>query len=101
MRPDDLVARLGGDEFAVLLEDIAEGEIREMANCILQDLMPPVTLWGHQVFTTTSIGVTTSVMNYDNSAEVLRDADTAMYRAKAAGGSTYTIFDAAMRVRVV
>ena len=101
VRPDDLVARLGGDEFAVLIENVTETEIREMAGCILQDLMPPVTLWGHQVFTTTSIGVTTSAMHYDNSANVLRDADTAMYRAKAKGGSTYTIFDAAMRVRVV
>jgi len=101
VRPEDLVARLGGDEFAVLIEDVTEGEIREMADCILQDLVPPVTLWGHQVFTSTSIGVTTSRMNYENSADVLRDADTAMYRAKATGGSTYTIFDAAMRVRVV
>ena len=101
VRPDDVVARLGGDEFAVLLENVTETEIREMAGCILEDLMPPVSLWGHQVFTTTSIGVTTSAMHYDTSADVLRDADTAMYRAKATGGSTYTIFDAAMRVRVV
>lgn len=102
VKPGDLIARFGGDEFAVLLEGVRDSrEVETVAECVLRDLPVPITLWGHNVFTTGTIGIAMSTIGYGDATEVLRDADTAMYHAKAQGGASYVVFDAEMRVRAV
>jgi diguanylate cyclase (GGDEF)-like protein/PAS domain S-box-containing protein len=97
-----IVARLGGDEFAVLLENIETPEdARCVADRILRDLSAPFHLQGRVVFTTVSIGVALGNREYGAAEEILRDADTAMYAAKASGKARYAVFDAAMGTRAV
>jgi diguanylate cyclase (GGDEF)-like protein/PAS domain S-box-containing protein len=97
LRPSDTLARLGGDEFTVLLEDIKDlKDAILVAQRILQTLTLPFNLNGQQVFTNTSIGIALSADNYQRSEEILRDADTAMYRAKAQGKGCYVLFDPKM-----
>lgn len=100
LRLNDTVARLGGDEFTILLEDIetiAEAEV--VARRIHSALRTPFHLSGQDVFTSTSIGITTSAFSYEHPQAVLRDADTAMYRAKAGGKDQFVVFDATMHAR--
>lgn len=93
-------ARLGGDEFVVFLEDLPNPEdALRVAERLLTTLADPYCLAGHQVCCTASIGVVTSLGNYTTPDEVLRDADTAMYEAKAAGKGRYVVFDQAMHAR--
>jgi len=102
MRPSDTLARLGGDEFTVLLEDItSEADATRVADRIQQELATPFLLAGQEVFTSASIGIALSISGYDRPEEMLRDADTAMYRAKAAGRSRHQIFDADMHERAM
>lgn len=102
LRIDDTLARLGGDEFTILLEDISELEdaIR-IANRINQNLIKPFNLEGQDIFINTSIGIALSTSNYQEATEILRDADTAMYRAKAEGKACYAIFDRKMHEHAV
>jgi len=101
LRPEDTVARLGGDEFAILLEDIKNvSDATRIAERIQQQLSLPLNLDGHEVFTTVSIGIALSTHGYSNAEEILRDADTAMYRAKGLGKARYEIFNKAMHERV-
>jgi diguanylate cyclase (GGDEF)-like protein/PAS domain S-box-containing protein len=96
------VARLGGDEFVVLLEDIQSVEsARGVADRIQRDMSLPFFLGGHSVFSTFSIGVAVSNSDYQSAEEILRDADTAMYAAKASGKARFAIFDPAMRARAI
>jgi len=99
-RPNDTVARLGGDEFAVLLEDLngASGATT-MADRILQALSHPFNLDGRQVYTSVSVGIALSSARYSRPESLLRDADTALYVAKALGRGRYQIFDPSMRAR--
>ncbi len=102
LRPGDTVARLGGDEFTVLLENIRdESEAIEVADRIHRALSVPVKLERHEVFTAASIGIALSDMNYVTPEEVLRDADTAMYRAKAHGRGRHELFDTGMHKNAV
>ena len=102
LRPGDTVARLGGDEFTILLEDIHEvQDATIVAERIHQSLAQPFTIGGQEVFTSVSIGIALSATGYNRPEELLRDADTAMYRAKAAGKSTHEIFDQGMHSRAV
>jgi len=102
MRPSDTLARLGGDEFTVLLEDISsEADATRVADRIQQELATPFTLSGQEVFTSASIGIALSLSGYARPEDMLRDADTAMYRAKAAGRSRHLIFDADMHERAM
>ena len=97
LRPGDSIARVGGDEFTVLLEDLAdESEAVSIAHRIQKELSSPFILEGREVFTTVSIGVAPSSPGYSDPADILRDADTAMYRAKLMGKNRYEIFDKAM-----
>src|SRR5207247_10590157 len=83
-REAGMVARLGGDEFAVLLDGIPDqNDAARMGQRIQEKLQSPCNLSGHEVFTTTSIGIALSSTGYDHPENMLRDADTAMYRAKA------------------
>ena len=94
VRPADLVARLGGDEFTVLLEDIHDvHDATLVANRIHEQLRSPFRVAGQEVFSTTSIGIAVSTPAYTRPEEMLRDADNAMYRAKAAGPGSQAIFD--------
>jgi diguanylate cyclase (GGDEF)-like protein/PAS domain S-box-containing protein len=97
VRPGDLVARLGGDEFTILLDGLedATGATR-IADRIQVALVAPFVIGGREVFTSASIGIALSHCLYDDPAAVLRDADLAMYRAKAQGGARYEVFDAGM-----
>jgi diguanylate cyclase (GGDEF)-like protein/PAS domain S-box-containing protein len=102
LRPGDTVARLGGDEFTILLEDVTDAhEVTNIARRIQKELALPFNLGGHEVFTTASIGIAPSTTGYERPDDVLRDADTAMYRAKSLGTSRYEIFDKEMHTRAV
>ena len=101
-REVDMVARLGGDEFAILLDGIHScAEAADMARRIQEKLQSPFNLSGHEVFTTTSIGIALSSTGYDHPEAMLRDADTAMYRAKAQGKACYEVFDKGMHTHAV
>ena len=102
LRSGDTVARLGGDEFAILLESIRDvGDATNVAKRIHKALVPPFNLGGHEVFTTFSIGIALSSMGYDHPETLLRDADTAMYRAKAVGRGCHAVFDTVMHTQAV
>ncbi|MFQ5857549.1 MAG: EAL domain-containing protein [Anaerolineae bacterium] len=102
VRATDTVARLGGDEFVILLEDIeAVSDATRVAGRIREVLTVPFNLDGHEMFTTASIGIVLSATSYEQPEDILRDADIAMYRAKALGKARYELFDAAMRDHVV
>jgi diguanylate cyclase (GGDEF)-like protein/PAS domain S-box-containing protein len=102
LRPEDTVARLGGDEFVILLEDVedAEGGIR-VAERISKELRAPFFFGERQLFVTASIGIVTGGINGEYAADLLRDADLAMYRAKHAGKGRYEVFEAAMNARAL
>ncbi|MDF1644847.1 MAG: EAL domain-containing protein [Pseudomonadales bacterium] len=92
-RPEDTVARLGGDEFAILLEDIDAPRVAaKVAQKIIDQLMEPVSVAGHQLVTTPSIGIALYPDNGTGVGGLLRNADTAMYRAKANGRNCYQFF---------
>lgn len=102
LRPGDTVARLGGDEFTVLLDGIREvTDATQVTDRIHQALQAPFQLDGHEVFTSGSIGIALSATGYSSPDELLRDADTAMYRAKAQGKACHAIFDTTMYDRAV
>jgi diguanylate cyclase (GGDEF)-like protein len=93
----DTLARLGGDEFAILLTEVKEvSSAAFVANQILESLSHPFQLKGHEVFINASIGIAPGNFNYNQPEHLLRDADTAMYRAKTLGKGQYQIFDPAM-----
>jgi diguanylate cyclase (GGDEF)-like protein/PAS domain S-box-containing protein len=97
IRRSDTVARLGGDEFTILLDGLAdEADATETANRILAQLVSPIELEGHTVFTGASIGIVLPSSDYRDSAALLRDADIAMYRAKALGKARYVVFNTQM-----
>ncbi len=101
-RSIDTVARLGGDEFAILLENLhSEEEAFKIAQRIHQDLSIPFNLGGQEVFTNASVGIVLSSVGYEHLEELIRDADIAMYRAKASGRGCYQIFDTTMRDQAV
>jgi diguanylate cyclase (GGDEF)-like protein len=101
LRPGDVVARLGGDEFAILAEDIGnERYCVRLAERLLDALRQPVHLGGTEINSSASIGITFSSMGYETPAEMLRDADTAMYKAKAGGKARYALFDAQLHTEV-
>ncbi len=97
VRPEDTSARLGGDEFVVLLDGIGGlSDATGVADRIQEAVGQAFTLAGHEVFTSASIGIVLSDNGYDEPEELLRDADLAMYRAKARGKARYEIFDVDM-----
>ncbi len=98
VRSIDTAARLGGDEFTILLEGIQDvSDAIKVAERIEQELKLPFELDGQEIFTTASIGIAlSSTINYERPEDVLRDADTAMYRAKILGRARYELFNSNM-----
>jgi diguanylate cyclase (GGDEF)-like protein len=101
LREPDAIARLGGDEFGILLQDIHDGNCAlAVAKRIQEQLKQPFNLEGLEIFSEASIGITLGVQNYQHPEELLRDADVAMYCAKAQGKGQYEVFDPVMQIRV-
>ncbi|MFP4300091.1 MAG: PAS domain S-box protein [Spirulinaceae cyanobacterium] len=97
LRPSDTLARLGGDEFTVLLDGIEDVQVAtNIAKELQQQIKQPFNLEGHEVFTNTSIGIAFNSLEYKQPEELLRDADTAMYRAKELGKARYAVFTSNM-----
>ena len=97
VRQGDTVARLGGDEFAILLGEMTDlAEATRIAERVQLELALPFQLDVHEVFTSCSIGIAVSTSGYEKPEEILRDADTAMYRAKTTGRARYEVFDREM-----
>lgn len=97
LSPVDTLARLGGDEFTLLLEEIKDiTSVTQIAERILWELSRPFYLDKREVFITASIGIVLGNATYDQPEHLLRDADTAMYRAKASGKARYHVFNPAM-----
>lgn len=102
LRPGDTPARLGGDEFTLLLDDLTDiNDAARVAERFQKAIAKPFDLDGHEVFTNVSIGIALSTTVYEYPEDVLRDADTAMYRAKALGSGQHQVFDEAMHARAV
>ena len=100
LRPGDFVGRLGGDEFAILLEPVrGVSDATRVADRVKRELTPAVSIEGHEVNAAASVGIALSATGYPAAADVLRDADAAMYLAKAAGGARFEVFDERMRAR--
>lgn len=102
LRPADVVARLGGDEFTILLNDIGEtADAVKTAERLQRELSVIFEIDNYEVFTSASIGIIVSDNIKRRPEDFLRDADTAMYRAKEGGKSRYEIFDREMHIRNV
>ncbi|HRP71400.1 MAG TPA: EAL domain-containing protein [Luteimonas sp.] len=99
---DDTVARLGGDEFAIVLESVVDVAMAEtVAARILRKLGRSMWVAGRELFPSASIGITLWQPHYRHADELLRDADAAMYRAKARGRDRSEVFDDHMRAEAM
>ncbi len=97
LRGGDTVARLGGDEFTILVNDMREpSEAVMIAERILNKFLHPIEIDNQSIFGSVSIGIVISNPEYETADNLLRDADIAMYRAKALGKGRYTMFDKEM-----
>lgn len=102
LRPGDTVSRFGGDEFAILLDPIKNvSDATRVADRIHSAMAPSFALGTQEVFASVSIGIALNSTGYDQTEPILRDADTAMYRAKAMGRGGTEIFDTAMHAQAV
>src|SRR5580692_9128081 len=102
LRPCDTLARLGGDEFTVLLDDVhSEADATSVAERIQQEVSTPLEVRASEVFTSVSVGIALSSAGYGCPEDMLRDADTAMYRAKMGGRARHQVFTGDMHQRPV
>jgi len=93
---DHVIARMGGDEFVILLEGLNEvGDAPFVAERLVKELATAFTIGGREVFLTASVGIALSVTGYDSPEQALRDAGTALHRAKSLGRSRCEVFDTA------
>ncbi|MEM7582701.1 MAG: EAL domain-containing protein [Acidobacteriota bacterium] len=98
LQPDDTAARLAGDEFTMILEGVSSpDEATRCAERLLAELAKPFDLEGQPVEISGSIGLVLSSPNYERAEEIIRDADVAMYRAKARGRGGFEVFDEEMQ----
>ncbi len=102
MRPEDTVARMGGDEFTILLEDVVEpADALRVSDRLHTALQPPIMLEGREIFVSSSIGIAIAARDGRHAPDLLRDADTAMYRAKSQGTGQTVLFDEGMHLHAV
>jgi diguanylate cyclase (GGDEF)-like protein/PAS domain S-box-containing protein len=102
VRAGDTVSRFGGDEFTVLVENVNDPtDATRAAERIQSGVSQRFEIGDHEIYTSVSIGITIGSLEYERPEQILRDADTAMYRAKAQGRARSEIFDAEMRSEVV
>jgi diguanylate cyclase (GGDEF)-like protein len=93
----DALARLGGDEFTIAVDGIRDvANARLLAERLLASIEAPFSLQGREVFASVSLGVVLSDARYQRAEDMVRDADTAMYRAKTLGKARYEVFDSSM-----
>ncbi|HEY7522842.1 MAG TPA: EAL domain-containing protein [Candidatus Limnocylindrales bacterium] len=102
VRADDLAARLGGDEFAILISDRSGlEEAITLAGRLLDALAAPFLIRGHEILVGTSIGIAAARLAGEHSDELLRNADVAMYTAKASGKRRFAVFEPTMHAALV
>jgi diguanylate cyclase (GGDEF)-like protein/PAS domain S-box-containing protein len=102
LRATDTVARLGGDEFVILLEDLKDANAAaSISEWILKKFSTPIRVSEHEIYVTTSIGIVLSTLGYNQPEDILRDADIAMYAAKARGKATFEVFNPSMRENIL
>jgi diguanylate cyclase (GGDEF)-like protein len=100
VRPEDTVARLGGDEFLVVVPQLARPEdAQHVAERILERLRPPLTVLGHSIHVSTSIGIALAPQDSSDPEELMRHADIALYHAKDLGKKRFSFFDEALNER--
>lgn len=101
-RTGDTVARFSGDEFVMLLDDVKDPlDAEHLAQAIQDALAVPFTIAGTEMYSSASIGISMTGGVPRDPEEILRDAETAMYRAKEAGGARAEVFDSTMHARAV
>ncbi|MEA5471396.1 putative bifunctional diguanylate cyclase/phosphodiesterase [Spirulina sp. 06S082] len=102
LKPRDTLARLGGDEFAILVTEIQDiDDAVDMAKAILDSFTQPFKIQGREIFLSASIGIAEATEDYTQPEYLLRDADSAMYRAKALGKSCHYIFHPSLHAEAV
>ncbi len=102
LRSNDVIARLGGDEFMILVENLhSPSDALRIAASIQQSLQLPLEIGGQELVVTASIGIALSGSGYVQPEAMMRDADTAMYRAKVGGKARYEVFDKEMHTQGV
>jgi len=102
MRSTDTVARFGGDEFVILLEDVGTPEsASQIADWVHKELSAPFQISEHEAYISASIGIVLSKTGYTRAEDILRDADIAMYMAKANGRAKHEIFSPPMRENIM
>jgi diguanylate cyclase (GGDEF)-like protein/PAS domain S-box-containing protein len=99
VRAEDTAARFGGDEFTILLEDVRDAsDAVRVADQITRNLSAPFSLESREVYVTTSIGIALGTSGNERPTDLLRNADVALYSAKASGSATYEVFDPFMNI---
>jgi diguanylate cyclase (GGDEF)-like protein len=102
VRPGDTVARIGGDEFTMLIDSVhGLQDVLQVAERILKDMATVFQVDSQEIFTTTSIGIALSSPSYEEAEDLIRDADIALYQAKARGKACYAMFQMGMHIHAV